>query len=235
MRPCEILANVRMRRTLAETPRTCTLASVPVLINGNGMTPTTSCVTSGPAESRAIPGASCTIFTNPASRRPSFPRSNRRAERARCPANQRPPVSRWNPRASESMATKTPTVPGNAEHRDNRGRPARLDAAKVVSETVSAMSDPPQRFTTRRRIAPNARQECRSTIPTARAAHKPKNRQNRRMRESVSGSIRSGPGAAPGIGEESKPEPEQAPDQRNHQRFRKHEKENRAIRSNRSL
>src|ERR1700687_5951197 len=45
MRPCAILTKLRMRSTFGETPRTCTFAFVPVLIKGNGTTPTTSSVT----------------------------------------------------------------------------------------------------------------------------------------------------------------------------------------------
>jgi len=42
-----------------------------------------------------------------------------------------------NPRASESMATKTPTVRGNAKDRDDRRGPARYYAAKVVDDGIA--------------------------------------------------------------------------------------------------
>src|SRR6266478_1878658 len=63
MRPSAILTLPRMVRTLGATPRSTTLASVPVERNGIGAIRTDSGVNNGPSGPRAMPGASWMIFT----------------------------------------------------------------------------------------------------------------------------------------------------------------------------
>src|SRR6266851_2517571 len=63
MRPSMILMLRRMAKTLGETPRSSTLASVPVERNGIGAIRTASCVSNGPSGPRAMPGASWMTFT----------------------------------------------------------------------------------------------------------------------------------------------------------------------------
>jgi hypothetical protein len=110
-RPAETRTLSRTSRTRGETPRTWTLASVPVLFRGNAAMTTTSAEESGPRSSRATPAAPSitrkssrvTALTisefMPASRTIAFRGDPEATSVARKP---------W---ANASMATKTPTVP----------------------------------------------------------------------------------------------------------------------------
>ena len=92
-------------------PRTCTLASVPVVLSGKEATTTTSGLTREPAAGRATPGATSRIFTcstvtllsisdvAPARRTIAFSGEPDETSVA------------WKPRAMASMATNTATVP----------------------------------------------------------------------------------------------------------------------------
>ncbi len=110
-RPAVIRTLARTSRTLAETPRTWTLASVPVRASGKAAMTTTSPEASGPRASRATPAASSIVRSSsrvialtisesaPARRTMAFPGEPEATSVARKP---------W---AMASMATKTPTVP----------------------------------------------------------------------------------------------------------------------------
>src|SRR2546422_4758076 len=74
-RPSTIFTLLRTSSALGETPRTCTLASVPVARSGKGATTTVSGLTSGPSAVRATPGASSSTFTSSSVTAPIISRS----------------------------------------------------------------------------------------------------------------------------------------------------------------
>src|SRR5215471_3629519 len=139
-----ILRWLRTSRAFGETPRTCTLASVPVERRGKGAITTTSGVTSGPSPPRATPGASSRIRTcsrvtllsisevEPARRTIALPNDPEETSVA------------LNPLASESMATKTPTVPAIPRMATMLEIQRSLTLRRLYT-TGMAMSYPPQR------------------------------------------------------------------------------------------
>src|SRR5579864_1868542 len=101
----------RTRSTAGDTPRTCTLASVPLDFRGNAAITTTSALTNGPRSDLAIPGASEITLTWSSETAPSI--SDVEPARRIIAFCVEPELTRviLNPRASDIMATKTETVP----------------------------------------------------------------------------------------------------------------------------
>src|SRR5712692_8440747 len=106
-----ILMFLRIARTLGETPRSSTLASVPVEISGIGAIRTASEVSNGPSGPRAMPGASWMTFTE--SIGTPLVISDVAPARVISALSAEPEETRvaLNPRASDNQAIKTPTVP----------------------------------------------------------------------------------------------------------------------------
>src|SRR5215467_11401132 len=144
MRPWTILTCLRISSTLGETPRSCTLASVPVEIRGMGAMSTASAVTKGPLGPRAMPGASCITFT--ASKATPLVISDVAPPRTIRALSGEPDETSvaLKPLARESMATKTPTVPA-IPTTATIAEAQRALTLRMLYTMGMAMSDPPQR------------------------------------------------------------------------------------------
>src|ERR1700730_11135067 len=153
-----ILTLLRICKTFFETPRICTFASVPVEINGIGATNTTSGVTSGPSEDRAIPGASCSILTASMPTPPVI--SDVAPARITMALSTEPEDTSvaLNPRASESIATNTPTGPA-IPRTATIAEVQRAFTLRKLEITGIPTLDSPQRIHDTQAHGPNARQQ----------------------------------------------------------------------------
>src|SRR5260370_7660323 len=111
MRLPMILTLLRMAKTFGATPRSSTLASVPVDRKGIGAISTASGVTKGPAAPRAMPGASWIILAESIVTLLVISDVGPARVMSALSAEPEETSVALNPRASDSMATKTPTVP----------------------------------------------------------------------------------------------------------------------------